>query len=293
MSTEKIKTDFEKCFGRKCERVHFVGKTVTFFDFADGAAGCCIGSGGFAALARRRDDRLDIRFSDSRELLTINDREGADGNEIGEFLKQVRKIGVKPCGADILFDCGKPGIPYDVLMAVCLDTLCKNPPPPSWTARCFGDYRDNILTFAAKRGTMAVVRGTEISYMPLLGNSVKIILCYAGCRAGDFPSSCGTAEGAFSALENGDYEKFERELNKYYDLKKGVPSRLRRLRETALVTNEACGVGFLKDGGIFAVVKNENVDNFVRKFCERCRMFYGGIPEVYIGNSEAGSATVF
>ena len=292
MDYNKIFTDFEKRYGKKCEEAYFVGKPIVFFSRPAMTAGCSVSTGGCIALLGRDDDRVEVQFSDSTEFLSCNrlDFKYNKENKIIKLLLDVEKYGVEVGGAKIfIFHNTALSSPFSPMFFSALGEFCKNVPPPEELSKHFDEFEKNMICLSSKKDHVTIFDGQRIRYLPFPDSQVKIVISHIGEGQAirNFPQD-KTAKDGLDALSRNDWEKFGNALNKEatYIADKNNLKKVSRLLGVAKRLNDAYGSGVLEDGGIFSVVKNSRVDAFMYDFGTEYKRYFGGCPDFYVTRAE-------
>ncbi len=324
MNFKPIFTDFEKRYGTPCDRSYFIGKPVIFMQSADTVIGTAVSSGGFLTVSERDDGRLLIQFSHSAEMLNRNiDELAVHSNEhTFSLLLKMQKFGIKLRGVQLLFSNISPLImSEDLMLLTAAGALCDSPPPPHELLAHFNNFEQNLIAAAARRDTAVLLQGGTPSYLPLPDSLIKVVLCYppannisdeisgtaaSGAIGGRsqgqveiytpitqkravVPNTSSQIDEAIFALHNNSVADFGKILTRHGDevlRKKGAPKKARDLYQTARNFGDAYGCGFLSDGGIFAIVKNNKVDTFMHNLRAEYECSIGGKPQFFVTRSE-------
>ena len=132
MDFEKIKTDYEKRYGKECEKIFFVGMPLTFFGKDAKSISACLSVGEALAMSPRQDGRITIQTSgsDSYEAFNLSRTQKKGDSRIIKIMEDVKKRGITTEGADLFFF--KNSRLTDLLEPAMLGSLsgfCKNVPP--------------------------------------------------------------------------------------------------------------------------------------------------------------------
>lgn len=298
MDFEKIRNDFKKRYGRDCAGVYFVGKSLTFFSGPGITVGCAVSAGGATAVARRGDGRFIAEFSDNSDYLSFSlDAPPKNGGELVRLLSEVKSLGVKPVGAEMLVyyntDLPRNFLP---LFLTSLGGFCDNVPPASELIKHFPGYAENILSVISLSDRVTVSDGGRRAYYPLEGSRFKIILCRVcdGIVIKRRPTCSDDAFDAADRLRRGDTAGFcellSRETERILRLNKC--KKAERLFRTAMRLGDAYGFGILEDGGIFAVTENRLADTFMQRLGAEYEQYFGARPEFYVTQTESSGIEI-
>ncbi len=298
MDYNKIFTDFEKRYGKKCEEAYFVGKPIVFFSRPGMTVGCSTSIGGCIALLRRDDDRVEVQFSDSTEFLSCNrlDFEYNKEKEIIKLLLDVEKYGVEVGGAKIfMFYNTALSQPVQPMFFSALGGFCKKVPPPQEIAKHFDELEKNMICLSSKKDHITIFDGQRIRYLPFPDSQVKIVISHIGEKEviRKFPQDTLAKDG-LDALARNDWEKLGNALNREaaHIAEKNNLKKVSRLLDVVKRLDDAYGSGVLEDGGIFSVVKNSRVDAFMYDFGAEYKRYFGGCPDFYVTRAEDSGVKV-
>lgn len=290
MNYNKVSEEYEKRFGRKAERIYFIGKPITFFSCRGLTAGCCASVGGYIALSRREDERIIVHFSDNDKFINCS-KSGLENNadkRICSLLLEAERYGVCVGGAEILLHYDSEiSHPYRQLILTSLEGFCRNVPPLFELAGHFENYEQNILAVSGRKDHLTVTDGGNVRYLPLPDGAVKIVICYTDKKKyTQMHGASGLAQTALDALSAGDFEKFGTALDRYTQGAEKAGRIEQRLHRLAMRTGDAYGSGYTGDGGLFAIVPNDRVDSYIYSLGKEYREFCGGKPEFYVTRAE-------
>lgn len=291
MNYEKVKEDYKKRYASKCERIYFMGKNLILFKGQGEVLGCSVSVGNFLAMEKRDDERLCVQFSRNDKFITVNASEliRNNDNEIFSTLLKVKEIGGKIGGARMLFyQNSKLHAGDKELLLSALEYFCENIPGRNEIFRHFG-MDDAIMMTSCRENYFTFFNGNRIEYLPFCNNYYKIVLCHIrDRRVRDFFVSDTEGRRAVELLRSGDYWEFGRILNRNteYIIERNGLKATKNLYSLAVKRKECIGCGVLEDGGVFALIKNDDVDFFVRNLSMEYRRYFGAAPEFYVTDTE-------
>ena len=136
-------------------------------------------------------------------------------------------------------------------------------------------------------------------YYPLPEQYVKIVLCKTEENVPInklITSEPQRPQDALNALSDGNIKAFgtmlTTESEMIFKRSKRVCGKTHGLFEIARAMKDAEGIGVLRDGGIFAVVKNESVDAFMHDVGAEYEKTMGKRPKFYVTKPENSGAEV-
>lgn len=291
MDLKKIKEDFEKRYAYPPENIFFCGKPIVFFKKNGLVLGTSVSVGGYIAIAKREDGRIQLQRRDSNSLFSVNTEELNiyQGEKICDFLIRLNRYGVTPQGADILiYENTNFKIPAELLLLCAQDGFCENALPPSEAVKYFDNYEENSVAVMSKSNRITALCGKRTEYLPFHNQKYKIVISAVRDRTGIKEYASALAEDAKEALLVQDMERFGHILDKSTGilLKKCRASKSSRLFETATELGDSLGNGILPSGGIFSVVENHRVDTFIHNLVSVYKKHCGGRPDFYITKAE-------
>lgn len=282
MEFEKVYTDFEKRYERKCGAAYFIGLPLVFLSSDDTVLGCAVSAGGYAAERDRDDERIMMQFSDNDRFLNCSIAEIKENKNIGGIFERAEKAGKRIRGADILMRYNTKLTDTQNQMLIRL--LGKNTDIFEFI-KCFDDYEKNFVCMFSRKNHAVCRNGQEISYLPFSDSEVKIVITDIGGRSDMVTKSSREAtEKCIRALNDGDYEKFGKILSEQ-TAKCINGGALKNLFFTAERLGDACGNGIC-GGRLFSVVKNSAVDTYMNNLNREYGRYFGGNPDFYVMRSE-------
>ena len=288
MDFEKIKKDFEKRYGKSCEKIYFTGQMIEFFYENGSALSGCLSIGEAMATAKRDDGKITVQFSgsDTASSFNVNNIDEHLKNPVGRLLKNAQDFGVKLGGADIfIFKNSRITDLMTPLFLGGITAFCEKVPRKEIFLARFENYSENMNTLSGKKGCLTLFDGQRTSHIPFFGGKCKIVITRTD---GDFMKIKRTAKSSFndavSALKKGDRERFGMALDK--DTEKLLRENKGKVQEkifiAAKATKDALGNGVLPTGGVFSVVENHKVDRFIQELSAWHRKHFGGVPDFYV-----------
>lgn len=288
MDFEKIKTDFEKRYGKKCEQIYFAGMGIELFSENANILSACTSLGEAMATAKRDDGRITVQFSgsDSMTSFNINDIDAHLGKRVARLLKNAQNCGVKVGGADIfIYKNSRITDLLEPLLLGGLSAFCEKVPRKDGLLPRFENYEKNMVTLSGKSKSVTVFDGQRVSYIPFFGGKCKVVITYTG---GGFlavkKSSKFFFTDAVTALKKGDAEKFGVLLDRDTQnlLRENKWERQEGIFSAVKTTKDALGSGILPCGGVFSVVFDDRVDRFVHDTSAVYQKHFGGVPDFYV-----------
>ena len=91
---------------------------------------------------------------------------------------------------------------------------------------------------------------------------------------------------AAGSLATGDYIRFGEIITHEHNKNARAGKSSKAAFELAVRLKDACGCGFLENGGIFAIVLNKQVNAFVQNMKKEYETYYGTAPDFYITRAE-------
>ncbi len=288
MDFEKIKTDFEKRYDRKCEKIYFAGMGIELFSENANTLSGCVSLGEVMATAKRDDGRITVQFSgsDSMTSFNVNDIDAHLGMRTARLLKNVQNCGIKLQGADIfIFKNSRITDLLEPLLLGGLSAFCEKVPRKETLLPRFENYKENLMTLSGKSKSTTLFDGQRTSHLSFFDGRCKVVITYTG---GDFVTPKRMQGSSFSdavlALKKGDMEKFGMLLDKDTQklLKENKWEHIEGIFLAAKATKDALGSGIIPCGGVFTLVENHKVDGFVRGVSSWHQKYFGGVPDFYV-----------
>lgn len=288
MDFEKIKTDFEKRYGKACEKVYFAGQGIELFSENAKRLSGCVSLGEAMAVAKRDDGRITVQFSGTDGMIAFNVTEikRYRDQRFARLLEMAQNCGITVSGADIfIFKNTRITDLLEPLTLGGLSAFCQNVPRKEALLPRFKNYEENIITLSGKDKCITLFDGQNIKHLNFFGGKCKVVIAYAG---GDFPTlkkpEKASLEDAILALRKGDMEKFGALLDKDAErlLKDNRCDRQEEIFLAAKATKDAFGSGVMATGGVFSVVQNDKVDRFIHNVSAGYQKHFGGEPDFYV-----------
>lgn len=291
MDTEKIKSDFKKRFGADCEKIYFMGKPLIFMKNQRDILGCGVSVGGFIAVAKRADERICMQFSDSDRHLVVKRDEFHKFKDDKRVccIEKLEKNGAKVGGAGIFF-CNNAALPIPDagLILQGAEAFCEK---ISDKLQRFSGCENELISAVGKKNYLTLYSERKVDYLPLPENRYKIILCHIKDKGvQDYTVDTARVNEAAECIKNGNYEGFGVFLSDNAEkiIEKNKLVATKKIFSVARKRKECIGAGALSEGGIFALVKNGDVDEFTGRVSEEYKSHFGGAPEFYITDTETG-----
>lgn len=288
MDYEKIRTDFEKRYGKKCESIYFVGKKLEFFSKNELSVSACLTVGEAMALAKRQDGKITIQTSGTDDMVSFSASmlEENRKNALASILIKAGEFGIKTEGADI-FIFKNTGITnlFKPLVTGGLSAFCHNVPQKERLIPLFPDYNENTKTLWGRKGCFLIFDGQKTKYRAFFGGKCKVVLicCDDGKSLKTQPEMPSVNEG-IDALKKGDAEAFGRILNRdaLRFLKSQKECRAHRIYSAVTSAGDALGSGLMDDGNVFSLVENSKIDIFIHNTESIFRKQFGGDLSFYV-----------
>jgi len=288
MDFEKIKTDFEKRYERKYEKIYFVGKSITLFSGKGKSISGCISLGEAMAVSSRSDGRITLQCSGSDDISSFNisEIESYKNHRIAPILMNAEKYGIKLGGADLfVFKNSSVTDLFEPLILGTLPAFCKNVPSKERLLPHFENFHQNFVTASGKSGCVTLFDGQRISHLPFFKGKYKMVFSWLG-KEETIKKEPLTSyfDEAVLAVKRGDAERFGTLLtcNAHNIIRGNKPKKYNELFDIVCSEKDSIGNGICEDGGIFSFVENGKIDSFVHSVEAGYRKRYGGGPEFYI-----------
>lgn len=288
MNFEKIKTDFEKRYDKKCEKIYFAGLGIELFSENANTLSGCVSLGEAMAVSSRDDGRITVQFSgsDSATSFNITDVDAHLGTRVGKLLKNAMNCGVKLGGADIfIFKNSRITDLIEPLILGGLSAFCEKVPRKEILMPRFDEYKKNMITLSGKSKSATLFDGQTVRHLPFFGGKCKIVITYGGKETvtPKLPKRT-TFQDAVIALKKGDMEKFGYLLSKDCEnlLTENKGMKSEGMFQAAKTTKDALGSGIMPGGGVFSVVQNSKVDRFIHGVSVWHQKYLGGVPDSYV-----------
>lgn len=292
MDFEKTAESFEKYFSRKCEKICFAGMPLTILKGEDLCLSASLSVGGCIALSSRKDGRFNARFDDNEKhiVLNVTETEYHKNEPMIEFLTRPERLGAQLLGADIVFEYNtKIYNEYEPLLLSSMYTFCNKMPGIEEAKTCLTDANRDFVSMVGKKDTVLLKSNGKYTYIKFPDSTAKIVLCSLEDKNIIEKSDKMALENAVKSLALGDYESFGEIITHEHirNIKEGkIGKASREMFELAKKLNDACGLGFLERGGIFAVVMDSRVNAFVQNLKKEYESYYGEAPDFYITRTE-------
>ena len=292
MDFEKTAVSFEKRFAKKCERISYAGMPLNVLSERGRSLSAALSVGGCAAIARRDDGRFNVEFDDNNKVISCNVSDVGKHTEepmLG-FLARAEALSVKPGGADIVFEYNTEI--YHDFYPILLSSMyffCGEMPGILSFKDSFEGFEHNMAGLVGRKNTLLLQRGERLDYVPFPNDFFKIVLCCFDEKNTIAENSSGSVLKCAAALLNKDYGTFSKIMTDEAEicLKKGkIGARSKNLFEIAVKLGDAGGCGFLKKGGIFAIVENVKVNAFMQNLRSEYENYYGAAPDFYVTETE-------
>ena len=288
MDFEKVKTDFEKRYDKKCEKIYFAGMGIELFSENANTLSGCLSIGEAMAVAKRDDGRITIQFSgtDSVASFNVTEIKRHRGERFARLLEKVQNCGIVLGGADIFIfkntritDLMKP------LTLGGLSAFCENVPKKENLLLRFENFTENMEILSGRRRCVTLFDGQKVKYLPFFGEKCKVVITYAGGESlTQKRPATSSLEEPISALKKGDMEKFGYLLDK--NTETFLSNNKCELQEgiflAAKTTKDALGSGAISNGSVFSVVENNKVDRFIQGVSAEYQKHFGGTPDFYV-----------
>lgn len=289
MDIEKIKTDFEKRYGKSCKRIFVAGLPITFFSKNASRISGCLSVGEALAVSPREDGRITVQFSgtDKEESFNIKEIEWHREKRIARLLMAAQKLGVTPSGGDIfVFRNSRITNLFEPLVLGALSAFCENALPKEKMLSHFENYGYNLACLSGKSKALTVTDGQRLYNLPF-SEDYKIVISYIGEGLHKKTVESKNIGEATVAIKRGDIKSFCQLLNKETEaiLSGTKGNRLTDLFHIIKKSGDACGSGILQ-GGIFSVVENDRIDTFIHNSLSEYRKYCGGGPDFYVTDLE-------
>lgn len=288
MDFEKIKTDFEKRYDRKCEKIYFAGMGIELFSENANTISGCVSLGEAMGIAKRDDGRITVQFSgsDSMTSFNVSDIDAHLGMRVPRLLKNAQSCGVKLGGADIfIFKNSRITDLLEPLLIGGLSAFCEKVPRKDALLSRFENFEKNLMTLSGKEKSVTLFDGQRVTHIPFFGGKCKVVITYVGGDFVPFKRTTGSSyNDAVLALKKGDMEKFGMLLDK--DTKKLLEEnkceQVEGIILAAKATKDALANGIMPCGGVFSLVENHKIDRFIRGVSSYRQKYFGGAPEFYV-----------
>jgi hypothetical protein len=292
MDFEKTAKSFEKHFTSKCEEICFSGMPLTILKGEDMSLSTALSVGGCIALSKRNDGRFNARFDDNGKHIMFNVAE-ADYHKdepMIEFFTRPENLGAQLFGADMVFEYNTNVYDeYEPLLLSAMYTFCDKMPKIDKIKTCLTDPKRDFVSMIGKKDAVLLHGNGKYTYIKFPDIAVKIVLCIAKDNNYIKETDIMTLEFATKTLALGDYTAFGEIITREhrYGIKEGkIGKKSKEIFELAEKLNDACGLGFLENGGIFAVVMNSRVNAFVQNLKKEYETYYGAGPDFYVTRTE-------
>jgi len=288
MDFEKIKTDFEKRYDKRCEKIYFTGMGIELFSENARILSGCMSIGEAMATAKREDGRITVQFSgsDSMTSFNVSEIDAHQGTRIGKLLKKALNCDIKVGGADIfIYKNSRITDLLEPLILGGLSAFCEKVPRKESLMPRFDNFEENMMALSGKKGSVTLFDGQRISHVPFFGEKCKIVIIYTG---GGFLNFKKIGKSSFSdslpALKKGEMEHFGELLSKDTKalLKKNKWVRQEGIISAIESAKDALGSGILPCGGVFSMVCNDKVDRFIHHVSAYHQKHFGGVPDFYV-----------
>lgn len=288
MDFEKIKTDFEKRYDRKCEKIYFAGMGIELFSENAYTLSGCVSLGEAMGVAKRDDGRITVQFSgsDSMSSFNVSDIDAHLGMRVPRLLKNAQSCGVKVGGADIfIFKNSRITDLLEPLLIGGLSAFCEKVPRKDALLSRFENYGKNLITLSGKEKRVTLFDGQRVTHLPFFGGRCKVVITYVG---GDFMhikrTSGSSYKDAVSALRKGDIKNFGMLLDKDTQklLKENKCEQVEGIILATRATKDALASGIIPCGGVFSLVENHKIDRFIQEVSSYRQKYFGGVPEFYV-----------
>lgn len=287
MDFEKIRTDYEKRYGKRCEKIFFSGLPITFFGKDSERISGCLSLGEALALSARDDGRITVQVSGSDGYESFNlSCSGKNDNRIVKLLDMAKKRGITTGGADLfLFRNSRLTDLLEPLVLGGLSGFCQNVPPREKLLPHFDNFEQNVDALSGKAGHFTVFDLQRKYYLSFFGGKIKIVIVDFGeGSAVKRDLNLSSAKDAICAVKKNDFEKFSMLLTKESKeiLRRNKADKELGHLEFAEKCGDGVGCGILGEGKMFVLVQNEKTDTFIRNLSLEYRKFRGGTPEFYV-----------
>lgn len=288
MDFEKIRTDFEKRYEKKCENIFFAGKRIDLFEKNSLSVSACLTIGEAMAVSKRDDGKITVQFSGTDDMVSFNVAELYENrkNELAELLIKAKNFGITPMGADVfIFKNTRITYLFDALILGGLSTFCGNVPKMEKLLPLFDNFSENMKTLSGKCRRFTIFDGQKVSYASFFGGKYKVVLV---CDKEAHPPSKAlqkpSVDEGILAIKKGDAEAFGTLLDKDSKrfLKECKKSKTHSIYSSVFSSEYALGSGIMEDGNVFSFVENEKIDCFVRNTSSGYKKYYGGNLEFYV-----------
>lgn len=288
MDFEKIKTDFEKRYDRKCESMYFAGENITFFEKNANRISGCLSIGEVLAVSSRGDGRINVQYSGSDSMLAFNVSEIQNYQDFGfaRILIKAEKQGVRLGGGDVfIYKNSRITELMQPLILGSLSAFCHNVPPKEKLLPHFPNYTRNIAVLTGRKGSITVTDGQRTFWQPFFDGRYKIVIAHLGEKM-TYKSvrESRYIDEATDSIKRGNCDKFCSLLDKETAelLSKNKADKLAGIYNAAKKTGDAKGSGIVDSGGVFFVVENEKIDIFIHNTLAEYRKYWGGSPDFYV-----------
>ncbi len=288
MDFEKIRTDFEKRYGKSCENIYFAGKKIEMFHQDGLSISACLTVGEAMAMVSRDDGKITMQFSGTDDMVSFNVAELYENrkNKMAKLLIKAKGFGITPLGADIfIFKNTRITHLFEPLTLGSLSAFCKNVPQKEKLLPLFENFSENITTLSGRNGCFTIFDGQKVSYASFFGGKYKVVLsCDENGQMPEKSPRSSSVKDGISAIKKGDAKTFGALLDKDSQrfLKGCKESRTHRIYFSALESGDAIGSGIMEDGNIFSFVENGKIDSFIRNTSSRYEKYFGGNLEFYV-----------
>jgi len=288
MDYEKIRTDFEKRYGKTCESIYFVGKKVDFFSKDELSVSACLTVGEALALTKRQDEKITVQVSGEDDMVSFSasELEINQKNSLASLLIKAREFGIKSDGADI-FIYKNTGITnlFKPLMIGGLSGFCQNVPPKERLIPLFENYVENMKTLSGRKGCFLIFDGQKVKYKAFFGGRYKIVIASLEEEKELKTKPCmqSVTEG-IDAIKKGDAEAFGRILNvdTVRFLETQEKCKAHKIYSAVTDLPDAVASGILDGGDVYSLVKNDKIDVFIHDTQSVFRKKFGGNLNFYV-----------
>ena len=288
MDFEKIRTDFEKRYGKKCEKIFFAGKKIELFEKNGLSVSACLTVGEAMATSARGDGKITLQFSGTDDMVSFNVAELYENrkNKLAEILIKAKNFGITPMGADIfVFKNTLITDLFNTLVLGGMSAFCSNVPQKEKLLPHFEDFAESMKILSGKCRRFTVFDGQKVSYASFFGGKYKVVLvCDKEAQPLEKPLQKSSADEGLLAIKKGDAEIFGTLLDKDSQryLKGCKKSKTHNIYSSVFSSGDAIGSGIMEDGNVFSFVENDKIDCFVRNTSSGYKKYFGGNLEFYV-----------
>ena len=292
MDFEKTAKSFEKHFMKKCEKICFAGMPLTILKGADLCLSASLSAGGCCAVSARNDGRFNARFDDNEKYImsNVSEIEYHKDEPMLEFFARPKNFGAQLGGADIVFEYNtKIYNGYEPLLLSAMYTFCNKMPNIEEAKNCLTDAKRDFVSVIGRKDTVLLHGRGRPTYIKFPESNVKIVLCSIKDKNYIKEADDLILESAVKSLALGDYINFGGIITREHrrSIETGrIGKASKRIFELADSLKDACGYGFLENGGIFAIVINSRVNAFVQNLKKDYETYCGAAPDFYITRTE-------